>query len=184
MGRCSLAAGRRNARAVKEAGAREVGRLIASQCVAVRVRRLGRVITRIYDAALAKHGINIAQLNLLAAIAVAERARPSDLTRLLDVEKSTMSRNLKGMEALGWVRSNPNMPRRGRRLSLTPAGSRMLVEMRAVWAKAQATALAELGQRSFAQPHKLLSSLAPTATKQTKTPGAPSAQAPSRARRG
>ncbi len=148
---------------MKEAGAREVGRLIASQCLAVRVRRLERVISRIYDAALAEHGINIAQLNLLAAIAVGGRARPSDLTQLLDVEKSTLSRNLKRMESLGWVRSDPTVPRRGRPLGLTPAGSRILIKMRAVWEKAQAMALSELGQRSFAQPHKLLSPLAPSA---------------------
>lgn len=145
-----------------EASAREVGRLIASQCLAVRVRRLGRVISRIYDAALAEHGINIAQLNLLAAIAVGGRARPSDLTRLLDVEKSTLSRNLKRIEGLGWVHSDPTLPRRGRALRLTPAGSQMLIKMRSIWEKAQAEAMAELGQRSFEQPHKLLSSLAPS----------------------
>lgn len=163
MGRGPLAAGRCSARgAVKKAGAREVGRLIASECLAVRVRRLGRVVSRIYDAALAEHGINIAQLNLLAAIAVSGRARPSDLTRLLDVEKSTLSRNLKRMEGLGWVNSDPTLPRRGRSLKLTPAGSQMLIKTRAVWEKAQAKAMAELGQRSFAQPHKLLSPLAPS----------------------
>jgi DNA-binding MarR family transcriptional regulator len=147
---------------VKETGAREVGRLIASQCLAVRVRRLGRVISRIYDAALAEHGINIAQLNLLAAIAVGGRARPSDLTRLLDVEKSTLSRNLKRIEGLGWVHSDPTLPRRGRPLRLTPTGSQMLIKMRSIWEKAQAKAMAELGQRSFEQPHKLLSPLAPS----------------------
>ncbi len=156
---------------MKGDGASEVGRLIASQCLAVRVRRLGRVISRIYDAALAEHGINIAQLNLLAAIAVGGRARPSDLTRLLDLEKSTLSRNLKRMESLGWVRSDPEVPRRGRPWWLTPAGSRILVKMRAVWEKAQAMARVELGQRSFAQPHKLLSSLAPSAkSRGTPTP--------------
>ena len=153
---------------MKDAAAKEVGRLIASQCLAVRVRRLERVISRIYDAALAEHGINIAQLNLLAAIAVGGRARPSDVTRLLDLEKSTLSRNLKRMESLGWVHSDPNVPRRGRFLRLTPAGSRRLIKMRAVWEKAQAMALVELGQRSFTQPRKLLSTLAPSA----KTRGA------------
>ena len=64
---------------MKDAAAKEVGRLIASQCLAVRVRRLERVISRIYDAALAEHGINIAQLNLLAAIAAGDQGRPSDL---------------------------------------------------------------------------------------------------------
>jgi DNA-binding MarR family transcriptional regulator len=147
---------------VKEDRAQQVGRLIASECLAVRVRRLERVISRIYDAALAEHGINIAQLNLLAAIAASDRGRPSDLTRLLDVEKSTLSRNLKRMEGLGWVHSDPTLPRRGRALRLTPAGSRMLIKMRTVWEKAQSKAMAELGERSFAQPHKLLSSLTPS----------------------
>jgi len=142
---------------MKEAGASEAGRRIATECLAVRVRRLGRVITRIYDAALAPHGINIAQLNLLAAIAVAKRPRPTDLTRLLDVEKSTLSRDLTRMQQRGWVRSDPVPARRGRSLALTPAGSRVLIQARPAWEKAQAAARAELGRRSFAQLQKLLS---------------------------
>jgi len=122
----------------------------------VRVRRLGRRITRIYDGALASHGIGIAQLNLLAAIAVSGRVRPIDLTRLLDVEKSTLSRDLKRMEQLGWIRSDPAQARRGRSLTLTTAGSRLLIEAGPAWEKAQARALAELGQRPFVQLQKLL----------------------------
>ena len=141
---------------MKEAGPREVGRLIASECLALRVRRLGRVITRIYDAALAPHGITTAQLNLLAAIAVADGARPTDLTRLLGVEKSTLSRDLKRMEQSGWVHSEPTRAGRGRSLTLTPAGSRLLIKVRPAWEKGQATALAELGQRPLAQLQKLL----------------------------
>jgi len=38
----------------------------------------------------------------------------------------------------------------------------MLINMRAVWEKAQAKAMEELGQRSFPQPHKLLSSFSPS----------------------
>ena len=34
---------------MKEARWRQVGHRIASECLAIRVRRLGRVITRIYD---------------------------------------------------------------------------------------------------------------------------------------
>ncbi len=125
MGGGTLATDRRCATrgAVKQADSKEVGRLIASECLSVRVRRLGRVITRIYDAALAPHGVSTAQLNLLAAIAVCDGARPGDLTRLLEVEKSTLSRDLKRMEQLGWVRSDPVLPRGGRRVTLTPAGA-------------------------------------------------------------
>jgi DNA-binding MarR family transcriptional regulator len=142
---------------VNKGGSREFGRLIATECLAVRVRRLGRVITRIYDAALAPHGITTAQMNLLAAIAVFDRARPTDLGRLLAVEKSTLSRDLKRMEQSGWVRSDPARARRGRSFALTPAGSRALIKARPAWENAQAKALAELGQRPFAQLQKLLS---------------------------
>ena len=87
-----------------QAGWRQVGHRIALECLAIRVRRLGRVVSRIYDTALAPYGISIAQVNLLAAIAVARGARSTDLTQILDVEKSTLSRDLKRMEDLGWVR--------------------------------------------------------------------------------
>jgi len=63
---------------VKREEPRDFARLMASECLAVRVRRLGRVVTRVYDAALAPHGVTIAQLNLLTAIVAADGARPTD----------------------------------------------------------------------------------------------------------
>ncbi len=155
---------------MKQADSKEVGRLIASECLSVRVRRLGRVITRIYDAALAPHGVSTAQLNLLAAIAVCDGARPADLTRLLEVEKSTLSRDLKRMEQLGWVRSDPVLPRGGRRVTLTPAGARLLIGVRPAWEEAQAVAQAELGQGHFARLRKVLPPLLATATGRRAAP--------------
>lgn len=138
-------------------GAHGVGRLIASECLSVRVRRLSRVITRIYDAALAPHGVGTAQLNLLSAIAATGGARPVDLMRILDLEKSTLSRDLKRMEQAGWVRSGL-ASRNGRLVTLTPAGSRLLVDVRGAWEKAQAEARTELGHGPFAQLRRALPS--------------------------
>lgn len=143
---------------MKNADPKEIGRLIASECLSVRVRRLGRVVTRIYDAALAPHGVSTAQLNLLAAIAAGDGARPVDLTRLLEVEKSTLSRDLKRMEQLGWVRSRGGPAGVGRPVTLTRAGSRLLVEVRDAWEKAQEAAQSELGPRPFAQLRNALPS--------------------------
>jgi DNA-binding MarR family transcriptional regulator len=133
--------------------ARQIGRLIASECLSVRVRRLGRMITRIYDAALAPHGVSTAQLNLLSAVAASGGARAVDLARLLDAEKSTLSRDLRRMEQAGWVRSGG-----GRVMTLTPAGARLLIEVRGAWEKAQAAAQEALGRRTFAQLRKALPS--------------------------
>jgi DNA-binding MarR family transcriptional regulator len=134
---------------MKKADAGQIGRLIASECLSVRVRRLGRLITRIYDAALYPHGVGIAQLNLLSAIAASGGARAVELARILELEKSTLSRDLKRMEDAGWIRIAS--PADGRVVTLTPSGSRLLLDVREAWEKAQAAAEEELGQATYAQ---------------------------------
>jgi DNA-binding MarR family transcriptional regulator len=129
--------------------------------MAVRVRRLGRIITRVYDAALAPYGITIAQLNLLTAIVAAEGARLTDLGRILDVEKSTLSRDLQRMEVLGWIRFDLRQSGRGRSISLTSAGTRLLLQVRPAWEKAQETARTQLGRGAFAGLRKLLQPIGP-----------------------
>jgi DNA-binding MarR family transcriptional regulator len=146
---------------VKRDEATDFARLMASECMAVRVRRLGRVITRVYDAALAPHGITIAQLNLLTAIVAAEGARLTDLGRILDVEKSTLSRDLQRMEVLGWIRFDLRQSGRGRSISLTSAGTRLLLQVRPAWEKAQETARSQLGRGAFAPLRKLLQPIGP-----------------------
>jgi DNA-binding MarR family transcriptional regulator len=130
-----------------------VARPVASECLAVRVRRLGRVVTRIYDAALAPHGVTIAQYNLLAAIGAIEAPSRTRLGRALDVEKSTLSRDLKRMDQLGWIRSGPG---RGGAISITPAGGRVLTDARPAWEGAQRAALSQLGRGAFAGLRQLL----------------------------
>ena len=167
---------------MKKADPAETGRLIASECLSVRVRRLGRVINRIYDAALAPHGVSAAQLNLIAAIA-AGCASPGGLTRLLEVEKSTLSRDLKRMEQLGWVRSEAVLPRGGRRVTLTPAGSRLLTGVRPAWDEAQAAAQAELGDEPFSHLRLALPSpLTSGALSPSRARGAPRAAGATAAR--
>jgi len=126
---------------------------MASECLAVRVRRLGRVVTRIYDAALAPHGVSIAQLNLLAAIGAADGANRAQLGRILDVEKSTLTRDLQRMEQLGWIRAGPG---RGGAISMTQEGGRLLTEARPAWEEAQRAALEQLGRRAFVRLRQLL----------------------------
>jgi DNA-binding MarR family transcriptional regulator len=141
---------------VKQDAAREVARLIATECLAVRVRRLGRVVTRIYDAALAPLGVTTAQLNLLAAIGVGAGTTQTGLGRLLDVEKSTLSRDLKKMEHLGWIRSAAAPTGRGRSISITPAGARLLTQARPAWERAQRAALEQLGHGAFGTLREVL----------------------------
>lgn len=124
----------------------DAARIIAGQCLAIRARRLQRSITRVYDAALRPHGLGVAQLGLLVAVALAPRAQPKALCATLDLEKSTMSRNVTLMVKNGWIATN----RSGRALSLTltPAGAAVLAAVFPAWKRAQRKAQRLLSSRT------------------------------------
>ncbi|WP_242359917.1 MULTISPECIES: MarR family winged helix-turn-helix transcriptional regulator [Anaeromyxobacter] len=121
---------------------------IAAECLASRARFLDRRLASIYERALRPLGLRRTQLTLLVAIARAgERATPTVVGRALQLEKSTVSRELARLQALGWVRVEPPSDGRTQRLSLTAAGARTLEAALPLWRKAQREARALLGDR-------------------------------------
>lgn len=124
-------------------GARSAARRIAAECLALRVRRLSRSVTRIYDEALRPLGVGTAQLNMLVAITLSGPTRPSELARALDLEKSTVTRNLERMLARGWLRATPE--ERGYRVEALPAGRALLERALPAWTRAQVRASRQVG---------------------------------------
>src|SRR5256885_1497525 len=79
---------------------------IASDCLASRARRLERQLTRIYDDALRGHGLTGSQLGMLVAIQLGGRTNATAVGRRLDLEKSTVSRNVARLAAAGLVNTS------------------------------------------------------------------------------
>jgi DNA-binding MarR family transcriptional regulator len=119
---------------------------IASDCIAVRVRLINRVVTAIYDEALRPHGIRVSQANILVAVARRGEARPVDVCRLLRLEKSTLSRDVEVMKARGWLESDPPTGGRNQVLRITPGGLELLARSRPAWESAQAEATRSIGE--------------------------------------
>lgn len=115
---------------------------IGQQCLVMRVRRLARGLTRIYDEELRPFGIGAAQINLLITLGALGPLRASEIGARLDIEKSTLSRTLARLDEQGLLQSDDDQ-----RLSLTPAGERVLRDSRSAWQRAQERATAELGSR-------------------------------------
>src|SRR5262252_5443953 len=80
---------------------------IANTCIAVRLRRLNRVVTNFYDDALRPLGLKVSQLNLLIVTAKLGLARPTQLCDILQLDTSTLSRNVERMRAHGWLEVVP-----------------------------------------------------------------------------
>ena len=124
-----------------------VADLIAEECLAGRVRLLNRTITGIYNDALLPLGMTVGQLNILVAVAKLGPISPGDLARRLNMEKSTLSRNVARMQAHGWIVVSPGEPGRKQALGVTPRGQKLLEKARPRWSEAQERAKAILGQQ-------------------------------------
>ncbi len=110
---------------------------IGRSCYAVRARKLSRVMTRIYDDALRPLGVSVAQVNMLTAIGMMQEPSPQQVSEALDIEKSTLSRNLTLMESRGWIAITPSTEFRGHCLTLTQEGRTLMTRVLPLWRKAQ-----------------------------------------------
>lgn len=124
--------------------AEDAAKRIAGECLAMRTRRLSRVVTRLFDAALRPLGIGVAQLSLLVAVQRRGPMAPAQVGRALDIEKSTLSRNLARLQESGWIQERPEG--RGKLLELTPAGRLLLAKAYPLWRQAQTRARRHLGE--------------------------------------
>lgn len=123
-------------------------RTLGQECVAMRIRIISRVVSRIYDEALRPYGIKATQLSILAVVSILGQAEPSEICRMLHLETSTLSRNMSRMRTKGWVRVSPGKDRRAHLVKLTPKGNRILMEAFPAWREAQEKATSLLGKRN------------------------------------
>ena len=122
---------------------------IAGECVAVRVRMLNRAITNIYDNALRPLGLKASQLNLLIVTAWLGLARPAQVCEILQLDASTLSRNVKPLQAHGWLEVVPEEDARSQPFRLTAQGKRLIEKAIPAWEKAQQQASELLGSEGI-----------------------------------
>ena len=132
---------------------------MAGECIAVRVRLINRVISALYDEALRPFGLRISQANILAAVAQLGEGRPGAVSRILRIEKSTLSRDMDILKQNGWLESDPPTGGRNQTVRLTPEGSKLLGRIGPSWEKAQAEARRLIGEDGEAALHQMAARL-------------------------
>lgn len=119
---------------------------MAGACLMGRARMLNRVLTGIYDDALRPFGVRASQFNLLLVTASLSPARRTDIGRLIQLDTSTLTRNLQVMLINGWIEEvADDEDGRGKLVSVTAQGVSLLESMRPAWQNAQAKAMKLLG---------------------------------------
>jgi DNA-binding MarR family transcriptional regulator len=112
-------------------------RQVVAACLGYRSRRLARAVTRLYNDRLRPLGLNLTEMNLLAAIAAQGSVQPAKLGRAMELEKSTLSRNSSRLVERGWVEVRDHPDGRGVLLAVTARGNEMLLRAVPAWEQAQ-----------------------------------------------
>jgi DNA-binding MarR family transcriptional regulator len=119
-------------------------------CVGGCVRKLNRMVTAIYDRALAGAGLKTSQFSVLVAVANRNKARPTELTKLLQMDESTLSRNVERMCARGWLRLERGGDRRSHLIEVTDKGHALIRKCLPAWQRAQGKVSQRLGADNVA----------------------------------
>ena len=115
-----------------------------SSCVCWIVRRAARVLTRIYDEALAPCGLTSMQLGTLDALSDMGVATLTQLAESTGHERSATWRGLQPLITRGLVQ-RADAAGRADRYEISPAGSDLLAAAMILWRTVQDDVLAGLG---------------------------------------
>jgi DNA-binding MarR family transcriptional regulator len=128
-----------------------------SGCTCTKLRSLTRRITAVYDRALAVAGMRVTQYSLLAHLRRLRGASMSELADALDMDRTTLTRNLKPLIDARWVEILPSeQDGRMRTVHITTAGDLQFQAARAHWRRAQAEVNAIIGGGELTALHALV----------------------------
>jgi DNA-binding MarR family transcriptional regulator len=127
-----------------------------SGCTCDRLRKLTRRITQHYDARLAPAGLRVTQYSLLAHLVRGGPAAMSALARLMEMDRTTLTRNLKPLAETGLVEIAPGADARSRVVTATERGRAARAAARELWRRAQDEVNHALGTDRVAALHAAL----------------------------
>lgn len=119
------------------------------RCACATVRRTDRVITQFYDEIMAPSGLYVTQFTLLATLSQAAPVTINHLAEIMDMDRTTLSRNLEVLAKQHMVRIEEGEDRRTRLVQLTQEGEQALRRAWPLWQEAQARIEHALGRERF-----------------------------------
>jgi DNA-binding MarR family transcriptional regulator len=125
-------------------------------CTNLKLRRLMRRVAQRYDAEVGQVGLKGTQYSLLSHVVKLGPIRPVDLAAGMNVDASTLSRNLKPLVAAGWLTLERGADGRSRLVHATEAGRAKRAEAQRRWRVAQEGVNATLGASRVIALHALI----------------------------
>ena len=111
---------------------------VAAGCACRNLRRTARAVTQLYDKTLRPSGLRITQFTLLVAVGLSEPVPITRLADALDLDRTTLARDLKPLTEQGLVQIAAGEDRRMRVVRLTSQGRQAVGRAYPLWQRTQA----------------------------------------------
>ena len=125
-------------------------------CSSFKLRQLSRRVSQHFDRIVGGAGLKTTQYSLLSHIVKLAPVRPGELADRMEMDASTLTRNLQPLVAQGWVEVGPGIDGRSRFVSVTDAGRAKRAQAQREWKRAQLALNQRLGEARVARLHALI----------------------------
>lgn len=125
-------------------------------CSSLKLRQLSRRVSQLFDAEVSSAGLKTTQYSLLSHVVRLGPVRPGQLAAVMEMDASTLTRNLQPLLTQGWVQVGPGDDGRSRQVEVTPAGRAMHAQARKAWQRAQQGFNARMGAERVARLHAVI----------------------------
>lgn len=124
-------------------------REVARACACANLRKAARVVTQLFDEALAPSGLRATQFTLLVTSRLMGESTINELAERMAMDRTTLSRNLKPLMRSGLLEVRAGEDGRTRLVRVTPAGEQALEEAYPFWQLAQQEIVGVLGEERY-----------------------------------
>jgi DNA-binding MarR family transcriptional regulator len=118
-------------------------------CVCTALRKASRALTRLYDDALAPHGLTTTQFALMRVLAREGELVLSTLASRLVMDRTTLYRAVGPLERQGWIEVHDADRGRKRLALITNLGRARIGEAETAWRQIQAEVFDRLGAEAW-----------------------------------
>ena len=116
-------------------------------CYALAARKSDRYLSRLYDRHLAPAGLSVSQFSILRLLQAHRRLKIAELADMLIMERTSLVRALKPLQASGWVVAERSESGHAFDVTLSASGSKKVTEAIPLWAAAQAAFEGDVGRK-------------------------------------
>jgi DNA-binding MarR family transcriptional regulator len=115
-------------------------------CICSNLRRAARLVTNYYDKLLEPVGLRMSQATVLVVLYLAGVQTINEMAEKLELDRTTLTRNLKPLAHQGLLTIAPGSDQRTRVVTLTPEGEAALLKVLPLWEQTQSYMVEGIGE--------------------------------------